>query len=73
MKQLGLVLLPLALSMLFGLIAWLLTGTAWMTTVATILPIYLLPLILKKVRALNQAEYQEKLRRKNERSEMLEH
>ena len=46
MKQLGLVLVPLALSMLFGLVAWLLTETAWITTVATTVPIALLRPIL---------------------------
>ena len=69
MKQLGLVLVPLALSMLFGLVAWLLTETAWITTLATTLPIALLRPILNKVRAINQAEYQAKQRRRHSPSE----
>lgn len=61
MKQLGLVLLPLAIGAVLAPIAWTLFHTGWAVTLAVVLPIALLPRILRKVRALNQEEY---LRRK---------
>ncbi len=57
MKQLGLVLLPLAIGAVLAPIAWILFHTGWAVTLAVVLPIALLPRILRKVRALNQEEY----------------
>ena len=56
MKQLGLVLLPLAIGAVLAPLAWILFHTGWAVTIAVVLPIAFLPLILRKVRAINQAE-----------------